>query len=97
MLDNFIVLCSCPDSIVRRRLEDVSATTLEWDIDPPSACARGNEGDGAYLRVSHQIRGNVHVLMDGLMGRGIAASGGGAATSTDVDEDKDVGCDVPAH
>jgi hypothetical protein len=72
VLDNFIVLCSCPDSIVRRRLEDVSATTLEWDIDPPSASARGNEGDAAYLRVSRRIRVNVHRFMDGLKGRAMS-------------------------
>jgi hypothetical protein len=82
LLDNFIVLCSCPDSIVKRRLAGVSATTLEWDIDPPSACARGNEGDGAYLRVSRQIRGNVHRLMDGLKGRAISACGTATTTTS---------------
>mmetsp|Transcript_34259 Transcript_34259/g.82853 ORF Transcript_34259/g.82853 Transcript_34259/m.82853 type:complete len:344 (+) Transcript_34259:122-1153(+) len=59
VVDNLIVLCSCPDAL-KRRLSDMSRTTSEWDdIDPPTAAARAGEGDGAYLRVSRRIRDRV--------------------------------------
>mmetsp|Transcript_28133 Transcript_28133/g.51943 ORF Transcript_28133/g.51943 Transcript_28133/m.51943 type:complete len:358 (+) Transcript_28133:91-1164(+) len=65
VVDNLIVLCSCPDSL-KRQLSDLSKETLDWDIDPPSAAARSGEGDGAYLRVSRHIREKVDVFMDEL-------------------------------
>jgi hypothetical protein len=79
VLDNLVVLCSCPDSVVKRRLSNLSASTLEWDVDPPSASARGDEGDGAYVRVSRQIRDRVHKFLDGLKERALTAA---ATTST---------------
>ena len=79
VLDNLVVLCSCPDSVVKRCLTGLSASTLEWDVDPPSASARGDEGDGAYVRVSRQIRDRVHTFLDGLKGRALTAA---ARTST---------------
>mmetsp|Transcript_24169 Transcript_24169/g.50620 ORF Transcript_24169/g.50620 Transcript_24169/m.50620 type:complete len:424 (+) Transcript_24169:46-1317(+) len=63
-IDNLRVLCSCPDSM-KRQLTDLSKDALDWDIDPPTTAAK-SEGDGAYLRVSRQIRGKVDSFMDEL-------------------------------
>jgi len=63
VVDNLIVLCSCPASL-KRQLSELSKETLDWDIDPPTAAARAGEGDGAYLRVSRQIREKVHNFMN---------------------------------
>lgn len=66
VVDSLIVLCSCPDSM-KRRLSDLSKQTLDWDdIEPPTAAAKSGEGDGAYLRVSRQIRDRVYKFLDEL-------------------------------
>ena len=64
-VDNLIVLCSCPDSL-KRQLSDMSKETLDWDIDPPTAASKSAEGDGAYLRVSREIRDKVYAFMNEL-------------------------------
>lgn len=63
-IDKLFVLCSCPDSM-KCPLSNLSKETLDWDIDPPTAAAR-SEGDGAYLRVSRQIKEKVDSFMDEL-------------------------------
>lgn len=67
VVDNLIVLCSVPNSM-KRQLSDVSKVTMDWDIDPPTAAAKSGEGDGAYVRVSRQIRGKVHDFLNELKG-----------------------------
>ncbi|KAL7528054.1 hypothetical protein ACHAWF_002419 [Thalassiosira exigua] len=64
IVDTLVVLCSCPESM-KRQLSGVSRETLDWDIDPPSTAAK-SEGDGAYLRVSRQIRSKVNAFLDEL-------------------------------
>ena len=64
-VDSLVVLCSCADSL-KRKLSDMSKETLEWNIDAPTAFAKEGEGDGAYLRVSRQIRVQVEQFMDRL-------------------------------
>ena len=66
VVDSLVVLCSCPDSM-KRRLSNMSKETLDWDISPPSSAAK-SEGDGAYLRVSRQIRDKVDTFMNQLKG-----------------------------
>lgn len=65
VVDQLIVLCACSDEM-KRPLSDVSKKTLEWNIDAPTSAAKAGEGDGAYLRVSRQIRRNVEDFMDRL-------------------------------
>ena len=65
MVDNLIVLCSCPN--LKRRLSDMSKRTTDWDIDAPTDAAKSGEGDAAYVRVSRQIKCKVDELLDGLM------------------------------
>ena len=64
MVDNLIVLCSCPN--LKRRLSDMSKQTTDWDIDAPTDAAKAGEGDAAYLRVSRRIKCKVDQLLDGL-------------------------------
>ena len=64
IVDNLIVLCSCPDSM-KCQYTGMCKAMLEWDIDPPSAMAK-SEGDGAYLRVSRQIREKVTLFLEEL-------------------------------
>lgn len=64
-VDSLVVLCSCSDSM-KQKLSDMSKETLEWNIDAPTAFAKEGEGDGAYLRVSRQIREQVELFMDRL-------------------------------
>lgn len=71
-IDKLRVLCSCPDSM-KCPLSNLSKETLDWDIDPPTAAAR-SEGDGAYLRVSRQIKGKVDSFMDELKRCAFAAN-----------------------
>jgi hypothetical protein len=73
VLDNLVVLCYCPHSVVKQCLLGLSTFTLEWDVDPPSTLAtRGrHEGGGAYVCVSWEIWDRVHKFMDGLMGRAL--------------------------
>lgn len=63
VVDNLIVLCSCPDTM-KQQLSDMSRETIEWDIDAPSNAAK--EGDAAFLRVSRLIRQKVNNFMDEL-------------------------------
>ena len=65
MVDNLIVLCSCPN--LKRRLSDMSKQTTDWDIDAPTDAAKSGEGDAAYVRVSRQIKCKVDELLDGFM------------------------------
>lgn len=64
MVDNLIVLCSCP--ALKRRLSDMSKHTFDWDIDAPTDAAKAGEGDGAYIRVSREIKAKVDEFMNGL-------------------------------
>lgn len=66
-VDKLIVLCSCPASL-KQPVSVLAKETAEWDITPPSAAARA-EGDGAYLRVSRQIKEMVWGFMDELKER----------------------------
>lgn len=66
-VDKLIVLCSCPASL-KQPVSLLAKETAEWDITPPSAAARA-EGDGAYLRVSRQIKEKVGEFMDELKER----------------------------
>lgn len=65
VVDSLIVLCSCPDSM-KQHLSSVSKQTIDWEIEPPTAAANLGEGDGAYLRVSRQIRTKVYRFLDEL-------------------------------
>lgn len=65
-VDKLIVLCSCGDD-VKRRLVRRSKSVEEWNVDAPTAAAK-REGDGAYRRVSHEIRREVELLLDSLLG-----------------------------
>jgi len=64
VVDNLIVLCSCPDTM-KQQLSDMSRETIEWDIDAPSNAAK-EEGDAAFLRVSRLIRQNVNNFLNEL-------------------------------
>jgi len=64
VVDNLIVLCSCPDTM-KQQLSDMSREIIEWDIDAPSNAAK-EEGDAAFLRVSRLIRQKVDNFMDEL-------------------------------
>jgi protein-tyrosine-phosphatase len=64
MVDNLIVLCSC--STLKRRLSDMSKQTIDWDIDAPTDAAKAGEGDGAYIRVSRQIKCKVDEFLSNL-------------------------------
>jgi len=69
-IDHLIVLCSCgdmKDNLMRR-----SKYVEEWDIEPPTAAAKSGEGDGAYRRVSLEIREEVNSMMEGLLGTVLA-------------------------
>lgn len=74
MMDNLVVMCSCPDSVIKRRLYEASASTHEWDVDPPTAFAKDGEGNVAYVRVSHEIRDRVERFMDELKRRALTAT-----------------------
>lgn len=64
VVDNLIVLCSCPDSMTRP-VAELSRELLNWDVDPPSTAAI-TEGDLAFVRVSRQIRRQVNEFMNQL-------------------------------
>lgn len=76
VVDNLIVLCSCPDAL-KRQLSTLSKMTQDWDIDAPTNAAKSGEGDGAYLRVSHQIRYKVNEFMNKLKRGAIRVGGDG--------------------
>ena len=65
MVDNLIVLCSVCATL-KRPLLDISKQTLDWDIDAPTNLAMAGEGDGAYLRVSRQIKSKVDEFLNQL-------------------------------
>lgn len=67
VVDRLIVLCSCGDD-AKRKLVRRSKSVEQWDIDAPTAASKDGEGDSAYRRVSLQIRKEVHILMDSLLG-----------------------------
>ncbi len=64
VVDNLIVLCSCPKSMTRP-IAEFSKELLNWDVDPPSTAAI-TEGDLAFVRVSRQIRHQVNEFMNQL-------------------------------
>jgi hypothetical protein len=72
-LKNLVVLCYCPDSIVKQCLLGLSASTLKGDADLPSTSAvhSGDKRDCAYIRVSREVWDRVHKFMDRLMGRAL--------------------------
>lgn len=78
VVDNLIVLCSCPDSMTRP-LAELSRELLNWDVDPPSTAAI-TEGDLAFVRVSRQIRRQVNEFMNQLKS---------CALMTKLDQNKD--------
>ena len=65
VVDNLIVLCSCPESLTRP-LAEVSKEMLNWDVDPPSTAAISEGEDVAFLRVSRQIRHQVYEFLNHL-------------------------------
>lgn len=65
IVDNLIVLCSVCATL-KRPLLDISKQTLDWDIDAPTNLAMAGEGDGAYLRVSRQIKSKVDEFLNQL-------------------------------
>jgi len=70
-IDHLIVLCSCGDHM-KNNLMRCSKYVEEWDIEPPTAAAKSGEGDGAYRRVSLEIREEVNNMMEGLLGTVLA-------------------------
>jgi len=66
-IDRLIVLCSCGDNM-KKNLMQCSKYVEEWDIEPPTAAAKSGEGDGAYRRVSLEIRDEVNSMMESLLG-----------------------------
>jgi len=66
-IDRLIVLCSCGDDM-KYNLMQCSKYVEEWDIEPPTAAANAGEGDGAYRRVSLEIRDEVNCMMESLLG-----------------------------
>ena len=71
VVDNLIVLCSCPDTM-KQQLSEMSRETIEWNIDAPSNAAK-EEGDAAFLRVSRQIRQKVYNFMNELKSYSVKA------------------------
>jgi len=67
-VDKLIVLCSCGDD-VKRRLVRRSKSVEEWNVDAPTAAAK-KEGEGAYRRVSLEIKKEVDILLGSLLGDG---------------------------
>lgn len=74
-VDALVVLCACPESL-KRPVAALARETLEWDVAAPTAAARGSEGDGAYVRVSRQIRRRVEAFLEGVLERAVAAGEG---------------------
>jgi hypothetical protein len=70
MVDNLIVLCSCTN--LKQKLADISKQTFDWDIDPPTDAAKAGEGDGAYVRVSREIRCKVDEFLSNLKNEAMA-------------------------
>ncbi len=66
-VDKLIVLCSCGDAL-KYKLARRSKSVEEWSIDAPTAAAKGGEGDKAYRRVSIQIRKEIKIMMESLLG-----------------------------
>ena len=62
-----IVLCSCGDAL-KYKLACRSKSVEEWSIDAPTSAAEAGEGDTAYHRVSLEIRNEVKILMESLLG-----------------------------
>ena len=66
-VDKLIVLCSCGDEM-KCHLARQSKSIEEWSIDPPTTAAKNGEGDAAYRRVSLEVRTEVNILMDRMVG-----------------------------
>ncbi len=66
-VDKLIVLCSCGDEL-KNQIARRSKSVEEWTIDPPTTAAKNGEGDGAYRRVSLEVRKEVTSLMERLIG-----------------------------
>jgi protein-tyrosine-phosphatase len=63
-IDVLIVLCSCGDD-VKQNLHQQCKSIQVWNVDAPTAAAK-MEGEGAFRRVSLEIRDQVHSLMEEL-------------------------------
>jgi len=81
-VDKLIVMYSCADS-VKHHVANRSRGVIQWNIEAPTAAAKGGEGDQAYRRISLEIRHQVEELMDGLLQGAAAASDANAATASD--------------
>jgi protein-tyrosine-phosphatase len=63
-IDVLIVLCSCGDD-VKEKLHQQCKSIQVWNVEAPTAAAK-IEGEGAFRRVSLEIRDQVHSLMEEL-------------------------------
>ncbi len=66
-VDKLIVLCSCGD-VLKHKLTRRSKSVEEWNIDAPTSAAKNGEGDAAYRRVSLELKNEVTILMESLIG-----------------------------
>jgi protein-tyrosine-phosphatase len=66
-VDKLIVLCSCGDEL-KHKIVRRSKSVEEWNIDPPTTAAKNGEGDAAYRRVSLEVKNEVNILMESLIG-----------------------------
>lgn len=66
-VDKLIVLCSCGDEL-KKKLIGRSKSVEEWSIDAPTTAAKAGEGDAAYRRVSLEIKDEVDILMESVLG-----------------------------
>jgi protein-tyrosine-phosphatase len=66
-VDKLIVLCSCGDEL-KHQIARRSKSVEEWSIDPPTTAAKNGEGDAAYRRVSLEVKNEVNILMESLIG-----------------------------
>ena len=72
-VDKLIVLCSCGDEL-KHQIARRSKSVEEWTIDPPTTAAKNGEGDAAYRRVSLEVRKEVTILMESLIGDALHSS-----------------------
>jgi len=66
-VDKLIVLCACGDALIYK-LARRSKSVEEWSIDAPTTASKNGEGDSAYRRVSLEIKKEVKILMESLLG-----------------------------
>jgi len=62
-IDFLVVLCSCG---VEKQISENCRHIRQWYIEAPTAVAKLEGNDGAYRRVSLEIRDQVHRLMEEL-------------------------------